>query len=85
MLYSIFGKRKKKKTKTQTTYEEETIDVPIVYDENVSPLNSDERRALLEAMKDNNENGQFDASIEKLESGQYYLHMPMVVNPLLIL
>ena len=70
VLYSIFGKRKKKKTKTQTTYEEETIDVPIVYDENVSPLNSDERRALLEAMKDNNENGQFDASIEKLESGQ---------------
>ena len=34
MLYSIFGKRKKKKkTKTETTYTEETIEVPITYEE----------------------------------------------------
>ena len=71
VLYSIFGKRKKqKKTRTETTYEEQVVDVPIIYEENVSELQPDERRELLQAMKDNNENGQFDSSIEKLESGQ---------------
>lgn len=71
VLYSIFGKRKKKKkTKTETTYEEETIDVPITYEEMVSELQPDERKELLEAMKANNDNGQFDSSIEKLETGQ---------------
>lgn len=71
VLYSIFNKRKKKKkNKTETTYTEETINVPITYEEMVSVLNPDERRELLQAMKDNNENGQFDTSIDKLETGQ---------------
>ena len=57
-------------TKTETTYTEETIEVPITYEEMVSELQPDEKRELLEAMKENNENGQFDTSIAKLESGQ---------------